>query len=189
MKHRQVLQGSPSSTQGWSVQIEFLRGCRRGLSKGRGRSIQDGQRSGIPCSSSLVHQRRQFRLIGNPMARADHKGFEVGGAVTAERIPQPLAQGPISSTAIGHLHAQLKRLLADVKRRSRAIEPPAPATAAVLAAVGVPSHHDHSRAADQHDARLIRKGSPQGGAFVTGCQTTIFRQLQFCSQKCTPSRL
>ena len=49
------------------------------------------------------------------MARADHASFEIGGAAAVQSIPEPLAQGAIRSTAIGHHHAQLQRLVADIE--------------------------------------------------------------------------
>ena len=151
--------------------------------------MQDCPSSGIPLCGCFVDQRCQPRVVGNPMVWADHECFEVGGAATAQRIPEPLAQGPIRSTAIGHLHAQLKCLVANIEGRSCAIQTPAPTTAAMFAAVGVSANHDHSGAADQHDARLIGECASQGGAFVAGCQTASFRQQQFFSEKRSTPRL
>ena len=141
--------------------------------------MQDCPSSGIPLCGCFVDQRCQLRVVGNPMVWADHECFEVGGAATAQRIPEPLAQGSIRSTAISHPHAELKRFVADIEGGACAIQTPAPATATMLAPVGVTANHDHSGAADQHNARLIRECASQGGAFVSGCQTACFGKLKF----------
>ena len=85
------------------------------MSERGGRPLQDCPRCCISLCGCVVDQRCKLRVVGDSMVWADHECFEVGGAATAQRIPEPLAQGPIRSTSIGHLHAELKRFVANIE--------------------------------------------------------------------------
>ena len=169
---------TPKGRHRWLPQIQGRGHGGHHRHQGLGVSLENGDRRSIAALRQPVQLRGQPGKTRGPEGRIHHKSLDpLGGTrilwIEAEGLPDRLPKGTIGLTAIGHPQAEGQSVPTDVHGGSRPIEQPAPAAAAVMAALAIAAHGDGAGAADHHDAGPLRKGTPQGGALVTGHQQSL----------------
>ena len=118
--------------------------------------------------------RGQLGQLGWLVIGLHNEGLDLCRCAAPQHLPQLVAQWSVRESAIGHAQAELQPLMAEVKGSPCSIQLPSPSATTLFKAAVVASNHDHSSAADQHDAGIAWKGSPQGGAFVASGDAVLF---------------